>query len=117
MSSPLIQIRLARSQTEISRNSTTLSGGRSLSLNPQRFSARQQNLYGYPTHKNAFSVQTAGIHISFTEPVTHSLKDESFEYNRIFDFPLLFRKLDEHFNKEIKESKDVQVRCSTKGER
>jgi hypothetical protein len=76
-----------------------------------------QNLYGHEAHRNGRK-KTAGIHISFTKPkvFTYSVKDganpdeedrytERFEYQPLWDFVQVFRKLDKAFEKEIKEAR------------
>ena len=65
-----------------------------------------QNLYGYEYHKTRQNEHTSGIHISFTNPAFSTAKDGTrMEYNAMFDFPQLFRKLDMEFKDEIKASK------------
>lgn len=68
-----------------------------------------QNLYGFDSHRNTQSEQTAGIHISFTEPQTISIgNDKTTTINQLFDFPQLIRKLDDTFKTEIREAKRRQ---------
>lgn len=70
-----------------------------------------QNLYGYQAHRNAVNEQTAGIHISFTNPrvVNCRCGDKGVEachkYFAMWDFVQVFRALDEAFKAEIKASK------------
>jgi hypothetical protein len=64
-----------------------------------------QNLYGYESHRNAQNEGTAGIHLSITHPFTYRIDGKDVEYNGIFDFVQIFRKLDEAFKTEFKESK------------
>ena len=68
---------------------------------------KEHNLYGYEIHRNAFSVQTAGIHVSFTDEGRYhkTIDDPEFVFNRMFDFPTIFRAFDKKFEKEIKDSK------------
>jgi len=64
-----------------------------------------ENLYGFTAHRNKLMEWTAGIHISFTKPTMISVGDEVRHYNSMWDFPTLFRKLDDVFADEIKETK------------
>ena len=67
---------------------------------------KHENLYGYEFHRNSALEQTAGIHISFTNPMV--IMDES-KYsqtvNAMFDWVKIFRGLDEAFAPEIKAAK------------
>lgn len=80
---------------------------RSLALKALRQSGkgpiRYQNLYGYEDHFNPRNTMTAGIHISFTYPHVYSTKEGlNNSVNQLFDFPQLFRYLDNMFAVEIK---------------
>lgn len=82
---------------------------RSLKLEARRLYpkglTRYQNLYGFQSHRNSVSEQTAGVHVSFTKTREEKVADRTFRCNEIFDFPQIFRKLDAAFATEIKESK------------
>lgn len=68
-----------------------------------------QNLYGFDSHRNTQSEQTAGIHISFTYPTTINTRNNTqTTVNQLFDFPQLIRKLDNTFKTEIREAKRRQ---------
>lgn len=64
-----------------------------------------ENLYGYTSHRNKQSEWTAGLHISFTKPTTLYIERTSAEYNAMWDFPALFRKLDGYFKIEMLSAK------------
>lgn len=67
---------------------------------------RERNLYKYTHHRNKQTEATAGLHISFTNPCNRHVGDNKFcEYNSMFDFPHLFRCLDEEFAETIKGAK------------
>lgn len=66
---------------------------------------RHENLYGHKSHRNLISEQTAGVHVSFTKTREEKIADRTFRSNEIFDFPQIFRKLDEAFAVEIKQAK------------
>lgn len=66
---------------------------------------KYQNLYGYEYHRNNRNENTAGIHISFTQPQTITEGKETFKYFAMFDWLQIFRKLDSNFKDEIKGSK------------
>lgn len=75
--------------------------------------AQYQNLYGFEDHLLKGEESSAGVHISFTRPVsdykTHTdAKGEKhrvpFEYNANFDWPYIFTALDAEFKSEIKEA-------------
>lgn len=67
---------------------------------------KHQNIYGFEDHRNADNEQTAGIHISFTNPTTvvHEHGSPSVVYG-MFDWLSIFKKLDEEFAPEIKAAK------------
>lgn len=73
----------------------------------QKGLVQYQNLYGYTRHKNSILEQTAGVHVSFTNPrnVYDSESKKCYEYNAMFDFPQLFQSLDNAFEDEIKSTK------------
>ncbi len=68
---------------------------------------RFQNLYG----KVPSSLDHAGVHISFTDPIEISyVKNElpiKETVNRLWDFPTVFKKLDKAFAEEIKKARRV----------
>lgn len=63
------------------------------------------NLYNHLKHKNLQSEQTAGIHISFTNPRDHYMEQKKFTYNAIFNFVPIIQKFDRAFADEIKAAK------------
>ena len=64
-----------------------------------------QNMYGYEEHKIS-GKKTAGIHISFTNPVQIRCAEDKYEtHNAMFDFIQIIRKLDLAFKEEIKHSR------------
>jgi hypothetical protein len=67
--------------------------------------SKYQNLYNYESHRNNLREHTAGIHISFTNPQTIYSKEGNLSYNGLFDYIHLFKYLDHHFSREIRESK------------
>lgn len=66
-----------------------------------------ENLYGYQHHKNTGLDATAGVHISFTRPVTVDRGEgrESGILNGMFDWAKIFIGLDKAFAAEIKAAK------------
>lgn len=66
---------------------------------------RYANLYGYKAHRNNMAEQTAGIHISFTDPVTVTGRDCNTTVNGLFDWASIFVGLDKAFADEIKAAK------------
>jgi hypothetical protein len=64
-----------------------------------------QNLYGHESHRNALTESTAGVHVSFTESHTVRHDNREYKYNRNFDWPQIFTKLDKAFAEEIKTTK------------
>lgn len=66
---------------------------------------KYQNIYGYGEHRNRQSEHTAGIHISFTKPVTVKSGDATVEYYSMFDWLTIFKALDKAFATEIKMAK------------
>lgn len=64
-----------------------------------------QNLYGHRRHRNSTVEHTAGVHISFSRPTIFRHEGWHTEALINWDWPSLFRKLDEAFEEEIKESK------------
>lgn len=66
---------------------------------------KYQNLYGHEYHRNNRNENTAGIHISFTQPETITQDKVTFKYFSMFDWLQIFRKLDQEFKGEIKTSK------------
>lgn len=65
-----------------------------------------ENIYGYESHKNARNEMTAGIHISFTKPVTVGGENKR-TVNQMFDWLKVFKQLDKSFGTEIKDSRRV----------
>ena len=64
-----------------------------------------QNMYGYEEHKIS-GKKTAGIHISFTNPVQVHCGENKYEtHNSMFDFIQIIRKLDIAFKEEIKQAR------------
>jgi hypothetical protein len=66
---------------------------------------KYQNFYGYQSHRHALTEATAGIHISLTSEVEVYHGNEKHIYNRNFDWPQIFVKLDKAFAEEIKAAK------------
>lgn len=67
---------------------------------------KQENIYGYEFHRNSASEQTAGIHISFTNPHNYPRDNGgSYTVNQMFDYVKIFTGLDKAFATEIKEAK------------
>jgi hypothetical protein len=68
---------------------------------------KYQNLYGYEAYRNAMTEQTAGIHVSFTCPVTVSYDSTkpTTTVNGMFDWAKIFIGLDKEFAAEIKAAK------------
>lgn len=65
-----------------------------------------RNLYGFEFHRNKGLEATAGIHISFTNPVAGNNRyGDSITVNKIFDFATVFRYLDIEFKDVIKAAK------------
>jgi hypothetical protein len=63
-----------------------------------------ENYYGFDKHNITHNMGTAGIHISFTDPVDIFDKATGITHttNRIFDFIKLFKAIDKEFEHEIK---------------
>ena len=66
---------------------------------------KYSNLYGHLKHRNKPNETVAGVHISFTQPMTERCGKTTIEYNTLFDFVSIFKKLDEKFKEEIKSAK------------
>jgi len=67
---------------------------------------KHENIYGYEFHRNSASEQTAGIHISFTNPQTFTYDaTRSATANVMFDYVKIFTGLDAAFAQEIKDAK------------
>jgi hypothetical protein len=64
-----------------------------------------QNIYHYTDHRNASAEQTAGIHISFTNPTTVQREHGEITINTMFDWLSIFKTLDKAFATEIKATK------------
>lgn len=61
---------------------------------------RYENLYDIaPTTKD-----TAGVHLSFTNPTTHHHEKERYTYNLLWDFVKLFKALDQRYKSQIKQA-------------
>lgn len=65
-----------------------------------------RNLYGHSKHANPAGTITAGLHVSFTDERYFWKKatDKSQAYNAAWDFPLLFKIMDNEFKREIRDS-------------
>lgn len=64
-----------------------------------------QNIYHYTDHRNASAEQTAGIHISFTNPTVVNREHGDVTVNAMFDWLSIFKALDKAFAMEIKATK------------
>jgi hypothetical protein len=65
-----------------------------------------ENIYGFKGHNVRDNVGTAGIHISFTNPVTHYNNGvPTGVTNKIFDYVKWFTAIDKEYHNEIKQAR------------
>lgn len=75
-----------------------------------------ENLYGLDVSDKNETHVSAGMHISFTNPYSFNVNGVVKEYNALFDFVKLFRKIETEFTKEIKESERTPGFYELKGD-